>query len=374
MTLPLAGIRVLSLAEQYPGPYASLVMADLGAEVVVVERLAGGDPARAFPDFHAALNRNKSSVALDLKSAQGKLALRRLLDDADVLMEGFRPGVMQRLGFGYDDVAAINPRVVYVSISGFGQTGPYRYRPAHDLSYQSIAGLLSAYAEEGRLQPVPDLAVGDLSSAMFAITGTLSALLLRERSGKGVHVDVSMTDGLVSWMSAMLGPTMNGGRALAVNDEPGYGIYRCGDGALLTLSIAYEDWFWKPLCELLDMADAAGLTQPQRLAQAAALRTRIARALATRSRAQWGELLDGRGVPWGPVNTLAEVASDPHFRERGAFREVADEDGRRRWHLAQPLLFDGHRPGPVRGVPTLGQDNDRMLRPVPETGVPDTGH
>lgn len=363
MTLPLEGIRVLSLAEQYPGPFATLVLADLGAEVILVERPLAGDPARMQPDFHAALNRNKRAVSVDLKTEAGREALRSLIDKADVLMEGFRPGTMARLGFGYEDVASINPRCVYVSISGFGQHGPYRDRPAHDLSYQAISGLLFRQAVTGRIESLPELAIGDLTAAMFAITGCLSALLQRTKTGKGCHVDVSMTDGLVSWMAVSLGPLMNGGiPGLAqINGEPGYGIYRCADDRLLSLSIAYEDWFWRPLCELLELPDVAGAEHDERVRREAELRNRIGQAISRRPRADWAALLDRSGIPWGPVNTLEEVVDDPHFRERGMFEQVTDGDGTQRWHVAQPLVFDGARPGPVLGVPAVGEDDKALL-------------
>ncbi|VWB48974.1 formyl-CoA transferase [Burkholderia lata] len=365
MPLPLEGIRILSLAEQYPGPFATLILADLGAEVVLVERPPAGDPARAQPNFHAALNRNKRAVAVDLKTEAGKAALRGLIPGADVLFEGFRPGVMARLGFGYDDVAAINPRCVYVSISGFGQHGPYRNRPAHDLSYQAICGLLFRQAATGNPEPLPELAIGDLTAAMFAVAGCLAALYQRAGTGRGCYVDVSMTDGLVSWMAASLGPLMNGGRpGLAeINAEPAYGIYRCADNRLLSLSIAYEDWFWKPLCGLLEMPDVADAVHSERVQHEIPLRGRIGDAISRRSRDEWAALLDGAGIPWGPVNTLDEVVADPHFKARGLFAHAADRDGRQRWHVAQPLMFDGVRPGPVSGVPVVGEDDEVLLPP-----------
>ncbi|MGB3864596.1 MAG: CaiB/BaiF CoA-transferase family protein, partial [Xanthobacteraceae bacterium] len=276
MSLPLAGIRVVSLAEQYPGPYATLLLSDLGAEVILVERPGVGDPARQFPPFHAALNRGKQSVALDLKSSEGKRDLRRLVASADVLMEGYRPGTMARLGFGYEAMAALNPRLVYVSISGFGQDGPYRDRPAHDISYQALAGFLYRHAEQGSVEDPGGIAVGDLSSGMFAAVGTLAALLERGRTGKGKYVDVSMTDGLVSWMSVMLGPVMNGAPLADIGAEPAYGVFKCADGRLLTLSIAHEDWFWRPLCELLGMHAAAGFNRGERVARGEVLRRDVA--------------------------------------------------------------------------------------------------
>ncbi len=358
---PLAGLRVVSLAEQYPGPYATLLMADLGADVILVERPGAGDPARQFPAFHEALNRGKRSVAIDLKSAGGRDALRGLLRDADVMLEGFRPGTMARLGFGWADVSALNPRLVCVSISGFGQHGPYRDRPAHDLSYQAIAGLLFAQARSGVPQPAGELAIGDLSSAMFATVGALAALHERARTGRGRHVDVSMTDGLVSWMSVMLGPTMNGEPLADIGAEPAYGTFRCGDGRLLTLSIAHEDWFWRPLCELLGMPEAAGLDRTGRVADGPALRARIASALAREPRAAWAARLDAAGIAWGPLHDLDEVVVDPHFVARGLFREVPDGRGGMRRVVAQPLTFDGEHPGPVRGTPALGEGNAELL-------------
>ncbi len=359
--LPLHGLRVVSLAEQYPGPYATLLMADLGAEVILVERPGQGDPARAFPGFHAALNRNKRAVAIDLKGEEGRGALRALLADADVMLEGFRPGTMARLGFGYEDVARFNPRLVYVSISGFGQDGPYRDRPAHDLSYQAIAGLLFGQARSGQLTPPGDLAIGDLASAMFAALGTLAALHQRSRTGRGQYVDVSMTDGLVSWMSVFLAPQMNGQPLADIAAEPAYGAFRCGDGKLLTLSIAHEDWFWSALCALLDMPDAAPLRRPERVAQFDALRERIARALAQGPRDAWAARLDEAAIPWGPVNDLHEVVEDPHFVARGLFRDVPEPDGRVHRYVAQPLKFGDSHPGPVRGTPALGEGNDELL-------------
>ncbi|TDY23004.1 crotonobetainyl-CoA:carnitine CoA-transferase CaiB-like acyl-CoA transferase [Paraburkholderia sp. BL6665CI2N2] len=363
MSLPLEGIRILSLAEQYPGPFATLVMADLGADVIVVERPPAGDPARQLPDFHAALNRGKRSVGVDLKTDAGRAALRELIASADVLMEGFRPGTMARLGFGYDDVAKLNPRIVYLSISGFGQNGPYRDRPAHDLSYQAIAGLLHRQAASGQIEAPPELAIGDLSAAMFAVTGCLAALLERTRTGLGQYVDVSMTDGLVSWMSVFLSPAMNGGRLgmAEINAQPAYGVFRCEDELLLTLSIAHEDWFWAPLCELLGLTDIAHVTNAERAPREAELRARIAEALRRKPRAQWAPLLDLAGVPWGPVNSLDEVVNDPHFRARGMFREVDERGGRRAWHVAQPLVFGGVHPGPTRGVPAVGEHDAELL-------------
>jgi crotonobetainyl-CoA:carnitine CoA-transferase CaiB-like acyl-CoA transferase len=358
---PLSGFTVLSLAEQYPGPYATLLMADMGADVVVVERPAGGDPARQFPAFHESLNRNKRSVAIDLKSPDGREALLRLARTADVLLEGYRPGTMDRLRLGPAVLHEANPRLVIASVSGFGQDGPYRNRPAHDLSYQAAAGMLHELAADRRTGPVSTLAIGDLSSGMFAAVGVLAALLRRGQTGEGGYVDVSMTDGLVSWMTTQLVPVLNCDAAAGFQHEPGYGVFRTSDG-LLSLSVAHEDWFWTPMCAALGMDDVAGLRARDRIARKDELRERIATVLATRSRDEWVAVLDQAGVPVGPVLALEEVADDPHVKDRGLLVEVpADHRRPARRHVRQPLVFDGVGPGPSRHVPDVGEHTREVL-------------
>jgi crotonobetainyl-CoA:carnitine CoA-transferase CaiB-like acyl-CoA transferase len=358
---PLSGYVVLSLAEQYPGPYATLLMADMGADVILVERPAGGDPSRQFPAFYEALNRNKRSVALDLKSPDGREALLRLVRTADVLLEGYRPGTMGRLGLGPEVLHEANPGLVIASISGFGQDGPYRDRPAHDLSYQATAGMLHEFVSQNRTGPVSQLAIGDLSSAMFATVGVLAALLQRAGSGRGAHVDVSMTDGLVSWMTTQLVPVLNGEPLAGIEHEPGYGLFRAADG-LISLSVAHEDWFWRPLCDVLGMQDVAALTGPERIAREEELRGRIGEVLGTRPRDEWVSALDAAGVPVGPVHTLEEVADDPHVQARGLLVDIPSDGIRpQRRHVRQPLVFDGVASPPTRHVPGLGEHTEEVL-------------
>jgi crotonobetainyl-CoA:carnitine CoA-transferase CaiB-like acyl-CoA transferase len=362
VTRILDGVRVLSLAEQYPGPYATLVLADLGADVILVERPGGGDPARGFGPFFEAVNRGKRSVALDLKRPGGRETLLRLARDADVVMEGFRPGTLDRLGVGYDDVRAVNDSVVYVSISGFGQDGPYRDRPAHDASYQATAGMLWERDAAGEAGPSPSLQVGDLSGAMFALSGTLAALFDRERSGRGAHVDVSITDGLVSWMTTALVPVVNGLGPPGFPQEPGYALYRTADGKLISLGIAHEDWFWVPFCTATGLDDLAELTSPERLARYEELAQRIEAAIATRTRDEWSAAFDAAGVPFGPVHSLEEVARDPHIQARGLLVEVpADGETPARVHVRQPIRFHGHESGPTRHAPRLGEHTRQVL-------------
>lgn len=359
---PLNGIRILSLAEQYPGPFATLVLSDLGADVVLVERPDGGDPARQFGPFFEALNRNKRSITLDLKTEKGRAAFLHLARTADVVLEGFRPGVAARLGVDHSSLIRQNERLVYVSISGFGQTGPYRDRPGHDLTYQGIAGALFDRVKDGDPGQPPFIAIGDLSAGTFAAVAVLIGLFQREQTGRGSYIDLSMTDGMVSWMATALVPVINALGPPGFPHEPGYAMYRTRDGLLLTLSVAHEDWFWRPLCHLVGMDQFAELTAGERLDRREELRSRLEAAIAQRPRTEWIDLLAEAGVPSGPVYELDEVAEDPHIRARGLLVEVPAADGRPgRFYVRQPLCIDGLGPGPVRHAPYLGEHTREVL-------------
>lgn len=357
------GVRVLSLAEQYPGPYATLLLADLGADVVLVERPKGGDPARAFPPFFRSLARNKRSVCVDLKTDQGRAQLLELAADADVLLEGFRPGTMDRLGVGYAALSALNPRLIFVSISGFGQDGPYRDRTAHDLSYQAVAGHLFSQSGGGE-SATPSIAYGDLGSGTFAAFAIASALYARERTGRGTSIDVSMTDGLVSWMTAYLAPAMEGQSSFEFLEEPAYGTFTCSGGRKLTLSIAHEDHFWRALCDVLGMTDAAALTGTQRLADRVALRARISEVLARQPLEHWATALDASSIPWSPLNDLSQVAADPHFRARGLFATTRAADGSDERHVLQPVRFSTWPTQLKRPAPRLGEHTAEVFSEV----------
>jgi crotonobetainyl-CoA:carnitine CoA-transferase CaiB-like acyl-CoA transferase len=353
------GVKVLSLAEQYPGPYATLLLADLGADVVLVERPRGGDPSRVFAPFFRALARNKRSCCIDLKAPEGQAQLRALARNADVVLEGFRPGTMDRLGVGYEALREHNPRLIYASISGFGQTGPYRDRTAHDLSYQAVSGLLFDQIGQERLN-LPTVAFGDLGSAMFAAFAVAAALYGREKTGLGTSIDVSMTDGLVSWMTTFLGPAMSGEPAFAVFEEPAYGAFACKGGARLTLSIAHEDHFWRALCEVLELPEAAALKGPERVQRNAELRSAIAGKLLLQPLEHWAPLFDARSIPWSPLNTLQQVLDDPHFRARGLFGAVARK-GIAEGHVLQPVKFSAYGSSLRRPSPELGEHTAEVI-------------
>lgn len=350
----LEGVRVVSLAHQYPGPYATLLLADLGAEVIVVENPAGGDPTRSHPGFHAALNRGKSSVALDLKDPTGRGALLRVVAQADVVLEGFRPGTMRRLGLDYETVREVNPGLVYVSISGFGQTGPYRDRPGHDLTYQAEAGMLHDWEIEAEMRIPGPLAIGDLSAGLFAVQAVLLGLLRRSATGEGGYHDVSMFDGLVSLLTAHISPVVNGTGRAGFPAEPGYGVFTTADGQLIALGVAHEEHFWRRLCEVLDLGSEAGLSGEERLAQAERLRSAIAAAVARSDAATLEKRLLGADVPFGRVRSLEEMPEHAQADARSLLAPIASATG----HIGvrNPLgdpLHAATGPAPVLGADTV---------------------
>lgn len=360
-TAPLAGLKVLSLAEQFPGPYATMLLLDMGAEVIMVERPGFGDPARQFPPLFRALNRGKRSVALDLKSTEGLAQFSSLAETADVIVEGFRPGKLAALGAGFEDMRKINPKLVYVSISGYGQDGPYRDRAGHDLSYEGVGGLLAEQADTGEPGAGPAIPLADVGAALFAAIAILSAVVSSQRTGQGRYVDVSMSDSVVSMLTAFLVPAANGTPLGEFIAEPAYGVFTCKDGKLMTLSIAHEDWFWQPFCEVIGKPDLAGLKGRDRVARKDALREEIAAVLVGKSRADWGEIFDKAGVPWGPVNSLTETLADPHVRARRLLRTIANGSGNAETYLVQPLKFDEFNPEISGPPPEIGADNESVF-------------
>lgn len=361
---PLQGVRVVSLAEQYPGPYATLLLADLGADVVIVERPGMGDPARQFPAFFAALNRNKRSVALDLKTEDGRARLRALIRRSDVMLDGFRPGKLAAIGVGQPQMSAENPRLIYVSITGYGLSGPCRDRTGHDLSYQGIAGLLADQAEAGAPGRVPSLPWADACAGLFSVIAVLAALQGRQASGVGTHVDVSMTDAMVSVMTIFLSPLMNGAPLGELINEPAYATFACADGRLITISIAHEDWFWTPFCDAIGMPEMRDLKAPERVSRAAELKQAVAERVKAKSSEEWRSIFDAKALPWGPVNRHQDVVRDPHFMARELFQAVMRADGKLEHHVIQPLKFLDVITKIVRPSPKLGEHTEEVLREV----------
>jgi crotonobetainyl-CoA:carnitine CoA-transferase CaiB-like acyl-CoA transferase len=375
---PLAGVRVLDLSRLLPGPYASLVLADLGADVVKVEDRGGGDYLRWMPPlagqqsgaFHA-LNRNKRSLALDLKAPRGPEVLRRLAAGADVVLESFRPGVLDRLGVGWEALRAANPRLVLCSISGYGQDGPYRALAGHDLDYCAIAGVLNANGPAER--PVPlGVQVADLCGGAWpAVAGILAALLRRGVTGAGAHVDIAMADGVAAMLTMPLamadargtplareGELLNGGAAC-------YRVYRTSDGRHVALG-ALEPQFFARFCAAAGVPELAErhLDDDGRgpLEELTAL-------FATRTRDQWTRLGHEHDCCLAPVLTGDEPRDDPQLKARGLFVEVETPwEGKAMPSLATPVRLAGVS-APRRPAPQHGADTDAVLAEAGFTGV-----
>ncbi len=343
---PLAGCVVVSLAEQYPGPYATMLLADLGAEVTMVER-PSGEPTRRSPALFHALNRNKRSVTLDLKSDDGRRELEAMLADADVLVEGFRPGVMERLGFAPERLRRAHPRLVVVSISSYGQTGPDRGLGAHDLAVQGRAGLLA-----GTLDPLGAVPTADLVSGVFAALGAVSALVARAGDGDGAHVDVSMLDCLLSWQAVRMAEPLTGGATTGYPPrEPAYGVFACADGRGVVLAVAGEDDQWTALCDELGLSWARGYGVAERERRSGELRDRITEALSSRRAEEVCARLTAEAVSCGLVLTPSEVLDDPQVRARDMVVRASPSGLPA---IRQPLLFDGAAVSACSDAPERG--------------------
>jgi crotonobetainyl-CoA:carnitine CoA-transferase CaiB-like acyl-CoA transferase len=341
-----------------------MLLADMGAEVLKVERPGSGDPARQLPDFFRTINRNKRSLTLDMKSPEGKEILFRLVERYDVFTEGFRPGVMQRLGVDYASLSMINPRLVYCSVSGYGQDGPFRNVPGHDLNYQSMAGMLEGFADKDGEYMAPKIAIADLSSGMFAAIGILGALMAREKTGEGQYVDVSMFDGVLSWMGANVGMTYAAGM-FDFGQDAGYGIFRGADGKFFTLGIAHEDWFWQRLCSVIGLEKHAGLNALERRLERPDLEKQMQAVFSEKDRDEWVELLIQADVPVAPVNDMETLPGDPHVQARRMIQELELAPGRTIRQVSFPVEFSSCDAKKIRRPPPeLGEHTDEALAEI----------
>ena len=313
----LDGVRVLDLGVWRPVPYATQLLVELGAEVIKVEPPAG-DPMRMYPVLFSILNAGKRSVAVDLKDADQRAAVLDLARDADVVIEGFRPGVAAKLGVGPDDVRAVNPRAIYCSISGFGQDGPAREVAGHDLSFQARAGLLEP--KPGSEPVVARPPVADIASGAYAAMAICAALVRAGRTGEGEVIDVSMTDVLATWTGPV--GALDGGDH-AGGQMPGYGPFRVADGWIV-LSVINEDHFWAALMHGLGHPGLAALTFAERYPRGVELQAVIAAAVVTRERDALVAELGAAGVPISAVLEQREMDSDPQLIARGLFRTKPD--------------------------------------------------
>lgn len=344
----LAGIKVVDLTQFLPGPAMTMMLADQGAEVVKVEPPAG-DPAREMAPFEAGesvwfrnLNRGKRSVRLDLKSDEGRAALWALIQDADIFVEGFRPGVAGRLGFGYEAVAARNPGIVYCSISAFGQTGEMAHHPAHDLAVQALTGFLSVNDAPGGDPVVPGTPSADMAAGLTALSAVLMALIGREKTGRGDYVDIAMFDAMLPWCAHIAGDAIIGGapprseRQRSLGGAAFYNVYETADARHVVLG-AREIKFVRNLLTALGREDLIPLGDAAPGTAQAPLRAFLVETFATRTRDEWIAWFADKDVAFSPVLDFREALSQPHVAERGLLIEA---DGAR---MIAPAIRFGQR-------------------------------
>ncbi|MGX6565638.1 CaiB/BaiF CoA transferase family protein [Cupriavidus necator] len=374
--LPLAGITVVDLTRVLAGPYCTMMLADLGARVIKIENPDGGDDSRhvgPFVDgesaYFASINRNKESIALDLKNPEDRKVLEKMLESADVLVENFRAGVMEKLGYTWEGLHARYPGLVYASISGFGQTGPYRNRPAYDMVVQAMGGLMSVTGEVGGNPARVGVSIGDIGAGLYATIGIQSALLKRVHTGLGERVDISMLDCQVALLENPIArysatgtvPKPLGTRHPSITP---FDMFATQDG-FIVVAVGNDTLFAK-LCDALGHAEWAGearfATVPARNEHHVELKARLEKRLADATTAEWEAVLESAGVPHGPLNSVPQLMQNPHVEARGMLIDIGIGQGKPLRIAGNPVKIGGvDTLTNVRNPPSLDQDRDRLL-------------
>ena len=360
---PLAGITVIDFSELLPGPFFTQNLAEMGARVIKIERPPGGDNARRMgAGSFASINRGKQSLLVDLKDESERARVRELVSTADVLVESYRPGVMARLGFDHASLRAEFPRLIYVSLSGYGQDGPWANLPGHDINYLAAAGVLAlSGAPEGAPEQSFGLPVADLCGSMYELSSTLAALFQRERTGRGQYLDVALAECVLHWMNPRLGAFQGGAadsldqQRAATQIKPAYGTFRCRDNGYLSVA-ALEDHFWHRLCGVLDMGEFA--TDAYRALEARKKRaqdinTRMAEQIGKQGLAVLNEVLIRSDIPALPVVAPSDLAASPQFAHRGLMVGDAPLS-----LVRYPVVMEGIVPAALTEAPILGSARD----------------
>jgi CoA:oxalate CoA-transferase len=381
---PLSGVLVIDLTRVLAGPYCTMVLADLGARVIKVEEPGRGDDARAIGPFvgdHSAyfmsLNRGKESIALDLKSTEDRGIFERLLARADVLVENFRPGAMERLGYGWDELHARFPRLIAAGTSGFGQTGPYAERPAYDVVAQAMGGIMSITGQPGGVPTRVGTSIGDITAGLFTAIGIQAALVERQRSKTGQRVDVSLLDSQVAILENAIA------RYSVTGEVPGpigsrhpsiapFDAFATQDG-LMVIAAGNDELFAK-LCEAIGapkwIEDERFRTNEQRTQNAGALKALIETALSKRATSEWLEVLQRAQLPCGPLNDIAQLVEDPQVASRNMLVSADDGAGGSLRMAGNPIKLSAHEdPATRKAAPELDGDRRRILAELdaPET-------
>ncbi|ETW14643.1 CaiB/BaiF family protein [Roseivivax marinus] len=377
MPMPLADLVVLDLTHVLAGPFASMTFSDMGAKVIKVERPGSGDDTRAFPPFKdgksayfAAINHGKSSIALDLKADGDRAVFERLLSRADVLLENYRPGVMDRLGYGWDSLHAEHPHLIYGSVSGFGHTGPDAKRPAYDMVVQARGGVMSITGEDGREPVRVGASIGDIVAGMYLAQGVLAALFDRTRTGRGRRIDVSMLDSQLAILEHAVAITSVTGKAPGPTGArhpsiaPFETFHAC-DG--LFVIAAGNDALFEKLCVALNLPladDPRFATNPARCENVRLLKRLIEAVTLDHTRAHWIARLTAAGIPTGPIQSVDEVMKDPQILSRNMVVDVLDRNGRQAYKAAgNPIKMSDAEDRTSRApAPDLDGNRGEILR------------
>ena len=367
MTQLLEGMRVLELGTMISGPFAGTLLADLGADVVKVENPAGGDPFRRYAAGFNVLNMNKQSVALDLQSDDGRDALLRLAEGADVLFENFRPGVMDRLGLGAERLGEANPRLVNCSITGFGKDGPYAHRPAYDTVVQSLSGFISLLIDAEKPH-VPGPPVADGVTGLYACNAILGALVERGRTGVGRKLDVSMLGALIHFSNEPFSYFFTTGKVpgpVTRSEVSQSYCFACADDKMFGIHLTSQDRFWKGVLATAERSELADderfATYPARVQYHRELEAVLGEVFRTKPRAHWLKGLEDNEVPFAPVYGIDEVPDDPQVRHLDSFFHIEGADKVRLTGVRSPINYGDGGSGERRPPPRLGQHTAEIL-------------
>ncbi len=375
-TGPLQGIRILDLTRLLPGPLATMLMADMGAEVIKIEDPNAPDYVRNFPPYqngeslnYLSLNRSKRSVLLDYRTDQGRATFFDLVETADVVVEQFRPGYLAKLGLGYDAARVHNPTIIYVSVTGYGQTGPYAHLAGHDINYIGLAGILGMTGDTDGPPVQAGVQLADIAGGSYmAVIGTLAALTARQQQGVGQHVDVSMTDGAMPLLQSVFAMHV-GQMAEAVRGAaplsgglPNYGVYPCQDGRYVALG-TLEPKFWAKFCHLVEKPDWIGFTAPQTPARRDEYKRQITSLFVSRSQADWVAFGTEQDLLITPILDLADLEHDPHLAARQMILSETHSIAGDYQTIGVPIKFSVTPAHPSWPAPTLGEDTETVLGP-----------
>lgn len=375
MAGPLEGIKVLSFGRVLAGPFAAMLLADLGAEVIKIENPQRGDMARGngpfikdLSSYFLSVNRGKKSFTLNLRHEKAREIIKRLIQQVDILIENFRPGVMKKMGLEYEVAKEINPRLIYVSVSGFGQYGPYAHKPSFDMVAQGMGGTISITGEPGRSPVRVGYSIGDLGSALFAVTATLAAIYEREQSDRGQHVDVAMMDSQVALCENACA------RYFATGEVPGplgsrhpimtpFQVFPTQTDEMVVIAVRDEEW--KRLCEVIGredlIEDGRFKTGADRTKNHAILEPTLSEVFRTKPRDEWLSIFEGAGLISSPVNNIAQVVKDPHVQAREMILDVAHSRLGKVRLVGTPMKFTRTPCRIEKASPDLGEHSREIL-------------